>query len=194
MQCPDLSSGHFSLYANREFHYNRGRIRKGREPCPKQTARWAPRRSASWFCSLPYRPCWHSLSIFYTAWSIACTSATLQSAGDAALAGVGVCAPVVTMITAIGALIGFGGGPLMSIRMGRRDMDGARQIITNSFYLLLALSVLATVPLLMFQAADPVHLRVQRARCGITRRRTLRPMFPGTVFALTELTDSIRLR
>ena len=61
------------------------------------------------------------------------------------------CAPVVTMITAIGALISFGGGPLMSIRMGRRDMDGARQIITNSFYLLLALSVLATVPLLIFK-------------------------------------------
>ena len=59
----------------------------------------------------------------------------IAGAGDAALAGVGVCAPVVTMITAIGALIGFGGGPLMSIRMGRRDMDGARQIITNSFYL-----------------------------------------------------------
>ena len=55
------------------------------------------------------------------------------------------------MITAIGALIGFGGGPLMSIRMGRRDMGGARQIITNSFYLLLALSVLATVPLLIFK-------------------------------------------
>lgn len=30
-------------------------------------------------------------------------------------------------------------------------MDGARQIITNSFYLLLALSVLATVPLLIFK-------------------------------------------
>ena len=43
------------------------------------TARWAPRRSESWSCSLPYRPCWHSLSIFYTAWSIACTSATLQA-------------------------------------------------------------------------------------------------------------------
>ena len=72
----------------------------------------------------------------------------IAGAGDAALAGVGVCAPVVTMITAIGALIGVGGGPLMSIR---RDMDGARQIITNSFYLLLALSVLATVPLLIFK-------------------------------------------
>ena len=75
----------------------------------------------------------------------------IAGAGDAALAGVGVCAPVVTMITAIGALIGFGGGPLMSIRMGRRDMDGARQIAANSFYLLLALSVLATVPLLLFR-------------------------------------------
>ena len=75
----------------------------------------------------------------------------IANAGDAALAGVGVCAPVVTMITAIGALIGFGGGPLMSIRMGRRDMDGARQIVANSFYLLLALSVMATVPLLVFR-------------------------------------------
>ena len=75
----------------------------------------------------------------------------IANAGDAALAGVGVCAPVVTMITAIGALIGFGGGPLMSIRMGRRDTDGARQIVANSFYLLLALSVMATVPLLVFR-------------------------------------------
>ncbi len=75
----------------------------------------------------------------------------IANAGDAALAGVGVCAPVVTMITALGALIGFGGAPLMSIRMGRRDMDGARQIVANSFYLLLALSVMATVPLLVFR-------------------------------------------
>ena len=75
----------------------------------------------------------------------------IANAGDAALAGVGVCAPVVTMITALGALIGFGGGSLMSIRMGRRDMDGARQIVANSFYLLLALSVMATVPLLVFR-------------------------------------------
>ncbi len=75
----------------------------------------------------------------------------IAEVGADALAGVGVCAPVVTMITALGALIGFGGGPLMSIRMGRRDMDGARQVVANSFYLLLALSLLATVPLLVFR-------------------------------------------
>ena len=75
----------------------------------------------------------------------------IAGAGDAALAGVGVCAPVVTMITAIGALIGFGGGPLMSLRMGRRDMEGARQIMSNSFSMLLLLGVLSTVPLLLFR-------------------------------------------
>ena len=74
----------------------------------------------------------------------------IAGAGDAALAGVGVCAPVVTMITAIGALIGFGGGPLMSIRMGRRDMDGAGDRAAAHF-----------------QAADPVHFRVQRRPVGL---------------------------
>lgn len=82
------------------------------------------------------------------------------------------------MITAIGALIGFGGGPLMSIRMGRRDMDGARQIITNSFYLLLTLSVLATVPLLIFKRQILFTFGAVSS-CGTTRRRTLRPMFPA---------------
>ncbi len=75
----------------------------------------------------------------------------IAGSGADALAGVGVCAPVVTMITAFAALVGFGGGPLMSIRMGRRDMDGARQIVANSFYLLLALSALVTVPVLVFR-------------------------------------------
>ena len=75
----------------------------------------------------------------------------IAGVGEISLAGVGVCAPVVTMITAFAALVGFGGGPLMSIRMGRRDMEGARQIVANSFYLLLFISVLVTVPALVFK-------------------------------------------
>ena len=75
----------------------------------------------------------------------------IAEVGADALAGVGVCAPVVTMITAFAALVGFGGGPLLSPRMGRRDMDGARQVVANSFYLLLALSVLVTIPVLVFR-------------------------------------------
>ena len=38
--------------------------------------------------------------------------------GETALAGVGVCGPVVTLIGAFASLIGVGGAPLMSIRMG----------------------------------------------------------------------------
>ena len=75
----------------------------------------------------------------------------IAGAGADSLAGVGVCAPVVTMITAFAVLVGFGGGPLMSIRMGRRDMEGARQIVANSFYLLLLLSALVTVPVLLLR-------------------------------------------
>ena len=75
----------------------------------------------------------------------------IAEVGAEALAGVGVCAPVVTMITAFAALVGFGGGPLMSIRMGRRDLEGARQIVANSFYLLLALSAVVTVPVVLLR-------------------------------------------
>lgn len=75
----------------------------------------------------------------------------ITDAGGMALAGVGVCAPVVAMLTGFAALVGFGGGSLMSIRMGRSDMEGAREIVTNSFYLLIMLSLLVTVPVMVFR-------------------------------------------
>ncbi len=90
----------------------------------------------------------------------------IAGAGDAALAGVGVCAPVVTMITAIGALIGFGGGPLMSIRMGRRD--GRRPSDHHEQLLPFAGAERAgDRAAAYFQAADSVHLRLQRAPVGL---------------------------
>ena len=41
--------------------------------------------------------------------------------GDVALAGVGVCGPVVTMVGSVASLVGLGGAPLMSIRMGEGE-------------------------------------------------------------------------
>ena len=49
--------------------------------------------------------------------------------GETALAGVGVCGPIVTLITAFGSLVGIGGAPLMSIRLGEKDEKGASQIL-----------------------------------------------------------------
>ena len=61
--------------------------------------------------------------------------------GETALAGVGVCGPVVTMIGAFASLIGVGGAPLMSIRMGAGKPEEARRILSNSFLMLCVCSV-----------------------------------------------------
>ncbi len=68
--------------------------------------------------------------------------------GDVALAGVGVCGPVVTMIGSVASLVGIGGSPLMSRRMGEGRMDEARKILSNAFVLLLSLAVILAVAMI----------------------------------------------
>lgn len=60
----------------------------------------------------------------------------ISQVGDIALAGVGVCGPVITMIGSVSSLVGVGGAALMSIRMGEEDMPAARKILANSVLLL----------------------------------------------------------
>ena len=49
--------------------------------------------------------------------------------GEKALAGVGVCGPIVTMISAFASLVGIGGSPLMSIKMGEgSEKDTGQQL------------------------------------------------------------------
>lgn len=87
----------------------------------------------------------------------------IAQVGDVALAGVGVCGPVVTMVGSVAFLVGVGGSPLMSIRMGERKMDDAKKILANCFLMLCILSVLLTVvmivirqPMLMLFGASEV--------------------------------------
>ncbi len=68
--------------------------------------------------------------------------------GETALAGVGVSGPIVTMISAFAYLVGIGGSPLMSIRMGQKNMEEAKKILANSFLMLIAISAVITVFLL----------------------------------------------
>lgn len=56
--------------------------------------------------------------------------------GDLALAGAGICGPIVTLLSSFGTLVGLGGSIQMSIRMGERNMKKARQILSNSLLLL----------------------------------------------------------
>ena len=65
--------------------------------------------------------------------------------GDAALAGVGVCGPIVTLLTSFGTLIGLGGSILMAMRMGAGRKKQAESILAHSFALLVVFSAVLTV-------------------------------------------------
>ena len=65
--------------------------------------------------------------------------------GSLALAGVGVCAPIVTLLSSFGSLVGMGGSPLMAMRMGEGNTREARRILNNGFLMLLVLSVILTI-------------------------------------------------
>lgn len=69
--------------------------------------------------------------------------------GDAALAGVGVCGPIVTLLTSFGTLIGLGGSILMAMRMGAGRKKQAESILAHSFALLVGFSAVLTVLFLL---------------------------------------------
>lgn len=69
--------------------------------------------------------------------------------GDMALAGVGVCGPIITMLTSFGSLIGVGGSVYMATEMGHGDNKKASRIIYNSFVSLLVLSAALTAVFLI---------------------------------------------
>ena len=69
--------------------------------------------------------------------------------GDLALAGVGVCGPIVTLLGSFASLVGLGGSPILAMRMGEGRRDEARRVLNNSFLLLLALSVALTALFLL---------------------------------------------
>ena len=71
--------------------------------------------------------------------------------GDLALAGVGICGPVVTLLGSFGTLIGLGGSILMAMRQGEKNEKRARQLMSNSFLLLVIVSAILTVSFLLLK-------------------------------------------
>ena len=80
----------------------------------------------------------------------------VDTVGSLALTGVGVCLPVIMVISAFAALVGMGGAPRASIQEGRGDLAGSEKIMGNSFTLLVITAALLT---LVFQTfAEPLLL------------------------------------
>ena len=71
--------------------------------------------------------------------------------GDLALAGVGICGPIVTLLSSFGTLVGLGGSILMAMRQGEGNVKRARQLMSNSFFLLIGFSTVLTISFLLLK-------------------------------------------
>ncbi len=65
--------------------------------------------------------------------------------GSLALTGVGVCMPIIMIVSAFAALVSSGGAPRASICMGKQEDEAAEQILGNCFTLQIVVSIVLTV-------------------------------------------------
>ena len=71
--------------------------------------------------------------------------------GATALAGVGICGPIVTLITSFSMWVGIGGSPLMSIKMGENNLKEAHRIMANCFFMMVMMGILISVLVILFR-------------------------------------------
>lgn len=74
--------------------------------------------------------------------------------GTAALTGVGVTFPIITLIMAFSSLVAMGGAPRAAISLGEGNREKAERILNNCFTALLAIAALLTAVFLIF--CEPV--------------------------------------
>ena len=70
--------------------------------------------------------------------------------GALALTGVGVCLPLILIVSAFAALVGAGGAPRASIFMGQKNYEDAEKTLGNCFTLQILISIVITALLLVF--------------------------------------------
>ena len=70
--------------------------------------------------------------------------------GALALTGVGVCMPLIMIVTAFAAFVAYGGAPRATIFMGKGDNKTAEKILGNCFIVQIIISVLLTAALLLW--------------------------------------------
>ncbi len=74
----------------------------------------------------------------------------IPETGAAALTGVGVCMPLILIVSAFAALVGYGGAPRASIYMGKKETENAEKILGNCFSVQILISLILTVVLLIW--------------------------------------------
>lgn len=92
--------------------------------------------------------------------------ARIPHVGTTALGAVGLCFPIVVIITAFSNLFGSGGAPLFSIKRGMGDSERARTIMNTSFsmlcvsaFFIMTLGMVFAKPLLVIFGASEIALK-----------------------------------
>lgn len=75
----------------------------------------------------------------------------MKGIGEVALAGVGVTGPIVNLIASFAIWIGIGGAPLLSIKMGEKDEEGAKRILSNCFLGIVTAGLVLTIVALLLK-------------------------------------------
>ncbi len=73
----------------------------------------------------------------------------IETIGSLALTGVGVCFPIIMIISAFAYLLGMGGAPRASIYMGKRKNHEAEKILGNCFSSLIIVAIILTIIVLL---------------------------------------------
>ena len=78
----------------------------------------------------------------------------IPETGDLALTGLGLCFPIIMIVTAFAQLIGGGGAPVVAIHMGRGEKEEAEKIVGSGVAALILIAVVIT--LLLETAGVPI--------------------------------------
>ena len=106
--------------------------------------------------------------------------------GDLALTGVGVCLPLILIVSAFAALVASGGAPRASIYMGKQDHATAEKILGGCFALQLIVSAVLTAVLLLWNR--PLLLTFGASENTIDYAATYMSVYAiGTVFVQLTL-------
>nr|WP_317413021.1 MATE family efflux transporter [uncultured Solibaculum sp.] len=74
----------------------------------------------------------------------------IPDVGATALTGVGVCMPLIMIVTAFAAFVGYGGAPRASIFMGKGEHKSAEKTLGNCFIVQIIISAILTAALLLW--------------------------------------------
>ena len=106
--------------------------------------------------------------------------------GELAIAGVGVAFPIIILIGAFSQLFGMGGAPRCSMKLGAKDKEGAEEVMTASFTMLVVVSILITTIFSIF--AEPILFMFGASEATITYATDYLGIYLwGTIFSLIAI-------